>query len=94
MIIEHHTFRLAAGVSDDAFLDADRRVQTELVPFRPGFVRRTTARSADGTWLVETLWATAADAEAPGRSEHEAARLLLGCIDPASSVVRSYATLD
>ena len=53
MIIEHRTFRLAAGSDEAAFLAADRRVQTEVVPFQHGFIRRTTARNDDGRWLVE-----------------------------------------
>jgi heme-degrading monooxygenase HmoA len=56
-IVEVSTFRLAAGVSHESFLALDRRVQTELVPNQPGFMRRTTARS-DEDWLVVTLWST------------------------------------
>lgn len=54
-IVEVTTFRLADGVSDDSFLALDKRLQTELVPNRPGFLRRTTARHGD-EWLVVTLW--------------------------------------
>ena len=46
-----------------SFLALDRRVQTELVPNRPGFLRRTTARHGDD-WLVVTLWASEDDAAA------------------------------
>jgi heme-degrading monooxygenase HmoA len=56
-IVEVSTFRLADGVTDEAFLALDRRVQTELVPNQPGFMRRTTARHGDD-WLVVTLWST------------------------------------
>ena len=94
MIIEHHTFRLRDGVADEAFLAADRRVQTESAPFCPGFIRRTTARSADGGWLIETLWATADDAQAPARADHDAVRELSACIDAATSTVHHYETLD
>ena len=62
-IVEITTFRLAEGVTDDAFLALDKRIQTELVPNQPGFLRRTTARHGDD-WLVVTLWATDADAAA------------------------------
>lgn len=94
MIIEHHTFRLADGVSDEAFLAADRRVQTEFAPFRAGFVRRTTARGADGEWLVETLWGTPDDAEAAARAGDPVLQSLLDCIDPATASVRHWSTLD
>jgi heme-degrading monooxygenase HmoA len=56
-IVEITTFRLAEGVTDGSFLDLDRRIQTELVPNRPGFLRRTTARHGDD-WAVVTLWAS------------------------------------
>ncbi len=56
-IVEITTFRLAEGVTDDSFLALDHRVQTELVPNQPGFMRRTTARRGDD-WLVVTLWAS------------------------------------
>ncbi len=62
-IVEVTTFRLAEGVRDESFLALDRRVQTELVPNQPGFMRRTTARHG-GDWLVVTLWASDDDAAA------------------------------
>lgn len=62
-IVEITTFRLAEGVSEESFLALDHRVQTELVPNRVGFLRRTTARHGDD-WLVVTLWATENDAAA------------------------------
>ncbi len=60
-VVEVTQFRLADGVSDDAFLAHDRRLQTELFPNRPGFLRRTTARR-DGDWVVVTLWSSEDDA--------------------------------
>ena len=62
-IVEVTTFRLADGVSDEAFLALDKRIQTELVPTQPGFLRRTTARHGED-WLVVTLWASDSDAAA------------------------------
>jgi heme-degrading monooxygenase HmoA len=62
-IVEITTFRLADGVSDDAFLALDKRIQTELVPNQRGFLRRTTARHGED-WLVVTLWSSDADAAA------------------------------
>lgn len=60
-VVEVTRFLLADGVSEDEFLALDRRLQTELVPNRPGFLRRTTARRG-GDWVVVTLWATEEDA--------------------------------
>jgi heme-degrading monooxygenase HmoA len=62
-IVEVTTFRLAEGVSDESFLALDKRIQTELVPNQPGFLRRTTARHGE-EWLVVTLWASEAAAAA------------------------------
>ncbi len=94
MIIEHHTFRLGAGTDEATFLDLDRRVQREFVPFRAGFIRRTTARAADGSWLVETLWGTPDDAEAAARADDDVLRAFLASIAPVTADVRHYETLD
>jgi hypothetical protein len=56
-VVEITTFTLAEGVSEGSFLALDKRMQTELVPNRVGFLRRTTARHGD-EWLVLTLWAS------------------------------------
>ncbi len=56
-VVDITAFRLTEGVTDESFLALDRRVQTELVPNQPGFLRRTTARRGDD-WLVVTLWSS------------------------------------
>ena len=56
MMIETTTFRLAEGVSDDVFLVTDDEVRTRFLYQQPGFARATTARSADGEWIVIVLW--------------------------------------
>ncbi len=94
-VVETTTFRLRAGADEAAFLTSDRRVQTELVPNQPGFVRRTTARR-DGEWVVVTLWAsqddaTAFDAAVQGngvQTEFD------GHLEPTSVAVHRYDTLD
>lgn len=63
-VIDITTFRLADGVDERAFVDADTRVQTEFIPNHPGFIRRTTAHGDDGEWVVITLWGSEADADA------------------------------
>ena len=62
-VIEIAAFSLVEGTDVDAFLVADRAVQTEFVPNRQGFARRTTARNDRG-WAVITLWWTDEDADA------------------------------
>jgi hypothetical protein len=69
-VVEVTTFRLAEGVSDGSFLALDKRVQTELVPNRPGFLRRTTARHG-GEWLVVMLWGSEDDAAAFSRETED-----------------------
>jgi heme-degrading monooxygenase HmoA len=63
LLIQTTTFRLAEGADEHAFLESDRLAQAELSSKR-GLVRRTTARSDDGSWLVITLWRSRDDAEA------------------------------
>jgi heme-degrading monooxygenase HmoA len=94
-IVEITTFRLAEGVTDGSFLDLDRRIQTELVPNRPGFLRRTTARHGDD-WAVVTLWASDDQAAAyqravagePLQAEFERA------VEAGSFHLTRYTTLD
>jgi heme-degrading monooxygenase HmoA len=94
-VVEITTFRLAEGVTDHSFLALDRKMQTELVPNQPGFLRRTTARHGDD-WLVVTLWASEADAAAYQRAvegnalqvEFEAA------VEAGTLHLTRYATLD
>jgi hypothetical protein len=94
MLIETLTCRLAAGVDEAAFLAADRRVQTEFVPNHPGFVRRTTARGADGGWMVLTFWATADAADASRRrAEGDPVASAFGAMLEGVAVSR-YETLD
>jgi hypothetical protein len=66
-VIENQTFRLASGVDAADFVADDARIQQEVAYRQPGILRRTTAVSADGEWLVSTLWASAdhADGAAP-----------------------------
>jgi hypothetical protein len=63
-VIEIMRFRLAPGRDEAEFIAADRRLQQEFAYQQPGLVRRTTARGADGDWVVIDLWRSAADADA------------------------------
>ena len=94
-VVEITTFRLGAGVSDEVFLALDKRMQTELVPNQPGFLRRTTARRADA-WVVVTLWAgeEAAAAFEAATATHEVWRAFLDSVDGASLRSARYDTLD
>jgi heme-degrading monooxygenase HmoA len=71
MVIETNTFRLADGVDDAAFREADEQVRTGFLYQRPGIVRATTAKSDDGEWIVIVLWASDEDADAAADAAHE-----------------------
>jgi heme-degrading monooxygenase HmoA len=95
-VIEITTFRLAPHADEHAFLDADRRVQTEVVPNHPGFLRRTTARGDDGAWLVVVLWRSADEADASRRvaEDHPVTRQFNELLDGTSIRTARYSTLD
>jgi hypothetical protein len=94
-IVEVAMFRLAEGVTDASFLALDRRVQTELVPNQPGFLRRTTARHGDD-WLVVTLWSTedAAGAFRRAVEGHPLEVEFEHAVGAGSLHLARYATLD
>ncbi len=94
-IVEITTFRLAEGVTDDSFLDLDRKIQTELVPNQPGFLWRTTARHGD-EWPVVTLWASDAAAAAFQRAVdgHPLQAELDHAAEAGSLYLTRYTTLD
>lgn len=95
MVIEIATFRLAANVDEATFLDADQRVQIQFMHQQPGFRRRTTARGADGEWLVVVLWDSEDDAlAASGAAEsHPAATAFASLVDGSTLVLKRYAAL-
>ena len=88
MLVEVLTFRLMDGADEEAFLAADKRVQA-MVSSLEGFVRRTTARGADGEWLVLCSWWGSSSADAAPADQGFAA-----LIDPSSVDRRRYDTLD
>lgn len=96
MLIETTTFHLSHNSDDTAFLSADRRVQTEVVPNQPGFLRRATARDADGDWIVIVLWDSEADADAAAgeAAAHPATAEFSRLIDGSTLSRRRYTTLD
>jgi heme-degrading monooxygenase HmoA len=95
-VIELRTFRLSDDGSEGAFLEADARAQTEFAYQQPGLVRRTTAQSGDGEWLVVTVWSSQDDAErAETRAPHHpAVQALRALVDADGASVRRYQTLD
>ena len=95
-MIEILTFRLAEGVDEADFLAADRQLQTAFAYRQPGLLRRTTARSAGGEWVVIDLWRSADDADACDErwSGDGVAARLMSFIDRATVRTARYHTLD
>jgi hypothetical protein len=95
-VVETITFRLAAGVGEAAFIEADRRVQTEFAYQQPGLVRRTTARGADADWLVLVLWASDGDADAAMHlaADDPATEAFMALVDAGSVQTERYVTLN
>ena len=95
-VVEVITFRAAAGADDSAVQHADEHVQTEFAYQQRGLVRRTTARGANGEWLVVQLWQSAGDADAAASAArtHASFDRLLRLIDHATLRVARYETLD
>ena len=96
MFIVVWTFRLKDGVSEDEFLVANERMQTEFVYHQPGFVRRTTARGKDGEWLVIGVWRTRAAALTAGEIARgdPVSRTANAMVDPSSVIVKRFESLD
>jgi hypothetical protein len=94
--IEIMTFRLRPETTEADFLAADRRVQVEFAYHQPGMVRRTTARTPDGDWVVIDLWASADDAAnyVDGWNREPGPQAFMALIDEASVKTRAYQTLD
>ncbi len=95
-VVEVMTFRLRPGADEAEFLELDRQVQTEFIPNHSGFLRRTTARAADGTWAVVTLWVAEEDAE---RStvlavDDPVMGAFMACLEQTSLHTDRYHTLD
>jgi hypothetical protein len=95
-VIETMTFRLAAPTEEAPFLAADRRLQTEFAYHQAGLVRRTTARSHGGDWIVVDLWASEADADASTErwNGDPTAAAFMALVDETTVRVQRYTTLD
>jgi hypothetical protein len=95
-VIEILSFRLTPDTDETAFLQADRRVQTEFAYHQPGLLHRTTARGQDGSWIVIDLWRSEADADACDArwGQDQVTTAFMSFLDPASTSSQRYATLD
>jgi hypothetical protein len=88
-------FRLRAETSENDFLATDRRLQTDFAYQQPGLLRRTTARSNNGQWLVIDYWRTEADADACAErwEQDQIAQSFMDLIDRTSIRVERFWTI-
>lgn len=95
-MIEVMRFRLRPGADEQAFRDADARLQAEFAYRQPGLVRRTTARSAEGDWIVIDLWRSSADADACAArwAGDPVVASFMALVDAASVRTERYRELD
>jgi hypothetical protein len=61
--IEIVTFRLAAGVTEEAFVTETMAMERNFLGKLPGFLDRDTGKSKDGDWIVVLHWASPEDAQ-------------------------------
>ncbi len=94
-VIECTTFRPRADVTEAALMAADASVQTGFAYLQPGLVRRTTARSTDGEWLVVTIWESddAADAAQRASTTADVVAEFAALLEPGTVTTRRFATL-
>lgn len=93
-MIEITTYRLLNGVDEDMFAAADGLLQASVFYQLPGLVRRTTARSQDGTWVAIATWADEASADAAaGWTEKAFGVVASTMIDPASVATKRFVAL-
>jgi hypothetical protein len=95
-VIEIMRFRLGPGTDEEAFLAADRRLQEDFASHQPGLLRRTTARSENGDWIVIDLWRSAADADACDRrwDSDPVAQAFMAVLEPSSVTTERYTERD
>jgi hypothetical protein len=96
VVIEIMRFRLAQPADEQAFLAADRRVQTEFAYRQPGLLRRTVARAGDGEWIVIDLWQSQQDADHTAQAwEDDAVTAeFMSFVDAGTVSVGRYETFD
>jgi hypothetical protein len=89
-LVEIVQFRLASGVTRDAFLAAASKTTPELCATK-GFIGRTLLEGEDGKWTDYVQWVSADDAQAAmaGSAEKAALKDFIISIDP-DSMVLSY----
>ena len=94
-MIEITRFRLLAGADAEQFLSADKLLQENFAYRQPGLLRRTTARSEDGGWIVIDVWASPehADACALRWDSDETVERFMSFVDRQTFAIERFATV-
>ncbi|WP_150296839.1 hypothetical protein [Salipiger aestuarii] len=94
--IEIVTFRLADGVSDEAFIAETKTMERDFLGKLPGFIDRDTGKSAEGGWIVVLHWARAEDAQASMSKFVDApgTKAFTACIDMSTFQMVRYRLED
>ena len=93
-VIETTTFRLADGIDEATFLEADEEIRTGFLYQQAGMARATTGRGDDGEWIIVVVWATKAEADAAAQAAEDdpaVHRFYQMAVAPAK---KRYHTLD
>ena len=87
-VVEWAPFRLAAGASEAALLEASDAIQRDFLRHRPGFLRRELLRGTDGQWADLLHWADddAASAAMGAAATSEACLAYFRLMDPGDGV--------
>lgn len=88
-IMETVTFKLAEGVSKEAFLETVP-ASTDYMNRHPGFISRRLSCGEDGLWIEQIEWATMEDAKtaAANLGKDESLVPFLRCVDGPSAALR------
>lgn len=91
-VVEVVTFKLKPGITLAEFAPIEKRVATQYVSKRPGFVSRERAVGSDGEMLVIVHWRSSKDAEASMASFEKApaAAEFMSKIDASTMSMKLY----
>ncbi len=63
-VLEVVTFKLAKGISEEAFLTSSTKMEKSFLCSVKGFVSRTLSKDAEGNWIDSVQWSNLKDAKA------------------------------
>jgi hypothetical protein len=83
-------------VDEDRFRRADTLLQQDFAYQQPGLLRRTTARSPTGDWVVIDLWRSPSDADSSVRrgDDDPTVQAFMALVDPVTTDMARYLELD